>query len=250
VKIVVCLKQVPDTEAAIKIGGDQKSIDESSIKFIMNPYDEFAVEEALKIKESSGAESITAITLGPDRAKEALKTALAMGVDQVLHLKTAADSMDGLATAKLLASTIQELGFDLILMGKEAIDDGNGQVGPMLSELLSVPCMTVVTKLTLDGNKVTAEREADGSIEVLEASLPAIITCQKGLNEPRYPSIRGVMMAKKKPIPEKAVEVSGNGLQIESLSYPPARPEGKIVGEGADAVPELVRLLHEEAKVI
>lgn len=249
-KIAVCLKQVPDTEANIKIASDQKTIDESAIKFIVNPYDEYAIEEALKLKESQGAEAVIAISLGPDRAKDALRTAVAMGVDDVVLLKTSANSSDALSTAKILAAKIKELGADMILLGKEAIDDGNMQVGPMLSELLNIPCITVVTKLEVNGNSVKAEREIEGGVEVLETTMPCIITCQKGLNEPRFPSIRGVMMAKKKQILEETVELEDAKLVVSSLTYPQARSEGKVVGEGAEAVSELIRLLREEAKVI
>ena len=248
-KIIVCLKQVPDTEASIKIGADQTSIAEESIKFVMNPYDEFAVEEAIKMKEAGKAESITAISIGPDRAKEALKSALAMGVDEALLLKTDNKGIDSLAVAKALSQKIKEIGFDFILMGKEAIDDGNSQTGPMLAELLDIPCITTVTKLDVS-DKVVAEREVEGGVQVLETSLPCIITCQKGLNEPRYPSIRGVMMAKKKQIPEENIESGDSVVNVISFTYPPARSGGKLVGEGVDAVPELVRLLREEAKVI
>ncbi len=249
-KIAVCLKQVPDTEANIKIASNQKSIDESGIKFIVNPYDEFAIEEALKLKESRGAESVIAITLGPERAKDVLRTAVAMGVDDAILLKTAADSDDALSTAKVLAAKIQEIGAEMIILGKEAIDDGSMQVGPMLSELLNIPCITVVTKLDVNGANIVAEREIDGGSEVLETTLPCIITCQKGLNEPRFPSIRGVMMAKKKQIPEETVEIDNAKLAVSSLAYPQSRSDGKIVGEGVEAVAELIRLLREEAKVI
>ena len=249
-KILVLVKQVPDTEATIRISGDRKKIDEAGVKFIVNPYDEFAIEEALKLKESGAATFIVAVSLGPDRVKEALRTAVAMGVDDVLHLKTADLGMDGLATAQLLSESIKEIGFDLLLMGKEAIDDGNMQVGPMLAELLDVPCLSVVTALQVNGASVVAEREGDGCAEVLEAQLPCMITCQKGLNEPRYPSIRGVMLAKKKEIAEKIVQSANHTVSVESLSYPQARQAGMIVGEGAAAVPELVKKLREEAKVI
>lgn len=249
-KVVVCVKQVPDTEANIKIGGDQKSIVESGVKFIVNPYDEFAIEEGLKLKEASIAESVIAVAMGPERAKEALKTAVAMGVDDVVLLKTEADVTDGLATAKVLANKIKDIGADLVLMGKEAIDDGNMQVGPMLSELLDFPCISVVTNLKVNGSTVTAEREIDGGSEVLETFMPCIITCQKGLNEPRFPSIRGVMMAKKKQVAEEAAHPEAAKLTVNSLSYPAARAAAKVVGEGAAAVPNLVKLLREEAQVI
>ena len=249
-KVIVCLKQVPDTEANIRIADDGKSVSESGVKFIVNPYDEFAIEEGLKLKEAGIVSSIIAITLGPERAKEALKTAVAMGVDDVVLLKTDSVSVDGLSIAKVLAAKIKELGADLVLMGKEAIDDGNMQVGPMLSELLDFPCVTVVTKLEVANNTVKAEREIEGGTEVLQTSTPCIITCQKGLNEPRFPSIRGVMMAKKKLVAEEDVILEQAKVSIAGLTYPAARGVAKIVGEGVGAVPELVRLLREEAKVI
>lgn len=249
-KVIVCLKQVPDTEANIRINSGSTGIEESGIKYIVNPYDEFAIEEGLKLKQDGVASSVIAITLGPERAKEALKTAVAMGVDDVVLLKTDIDSVDGLATAKVLAAKIKDLGADLVLMGKEAIDDGNMQVGPMLSELLDFPCLTVVTKLDVADNLVKAEREIEGGSEVLQTSTPCIVTCQKGLNEPRFPSIRGVMMAKKKQVAEETVTLEEAKVVISSLNYPTARGQSKIVGEGVAAVAELVRLLREEAKVI
>ncbi len=249
-KILACIKQVPDTEANIKIGSDEKSIAEAGIKFIVNPFCEFALEESIKIKEAGKAENVTAISWGPERVKEALRTAVAMGVDDVLHLKYDAYSIDGFAAAKLLAEKIKTLDYDLILMGKETIDDGNMVLGPMLGELLGIPCVTVVTKLDVEDGSVTAEREIEGGTEVVQVSLPCIVTCQKGLNEPRYPSIRGVMMAKKKQIAEEAVSVDDDIIKIDTMSYPPARQDGKVVGEGPEAAGELVRLLREEAKVI
>ncbi|MBN2412181.1 electron transfer flavoprotein subunit beta/FixA family protein [candidate division KSB1 bacterium] len=249
-KIIVCLKQVPDTEANIKIDTNGKSISEAGIKFIINPYSEYAIEEAIRLKEAGKAESITAVSWGPERVSEALKTALAMGVDDVLLLKTDSYSVDSFATAGILAAKLKTMEYDLILMGKETIDDGSMQIGPMLSELLNIPCVTVVTKLDVDGEHVTVKREVEGGSEIIETSTPCIITCQKGLNEPRYPSIRGVMMAKKKQVTTEQVSFEGENLSINKLSYPAARSEGKVVGEGADAVAELVRLLREEAKVL
>jgi electron transfer flavoprotein beta subunit len=250
VKIVVCVKQVPDTEADIRVRADGKSIDEYNIKFIVNPYDEYALEEAIKLKEAGKADSVIAVSLGSDRVKEALRTAVAMGVDDVMHLKTGSDSMDGLTAAACLADWIRNSECDLVLLGKEAIDDGNMQIGPMLSELLDRPCVSVVTKLTVDGARVTVERECEGGVEVLETGLPCIVTCQKGLNEPRYPSIRGVMMAKKKQIQEIDVHPGGPKTAIVSLEYPRARQGGKLVGEGPEAVTELLRILREAEKLI
>ena len=248
-KVVVCVKEVADTETHIKIGADQKSIDESNVTFVMNPYDEYAVEEALKLKDSGGAETI-AICVGNERANEVLRTAVAMGIDDAIRIKHEGMIFDGLTTAKMLAQVLKEIEFDLLLLGKEAVDDGNMQVGPMLGELLSLPCITVVTKLEIGDGKVTAEREVEGGTEVIEAELPCIVTAQKGLNEPRYPSLRGKMMAKKKVIDERELPMDTPKVDIVTMSYPPARGAGKVVGEGVEAVPELVRLLREEAKAI
>ncbi len=248
--ILVLIKQVPDTEASIKIAADQKSVAEAGLKFIINPYDEYALEEALRIKEANAGSIVKAITLGPDRCIEALRAAAAMGVDEVLLLKCASASFDGLATARALADALKGQSFDLILMGKEAIDDGNMQVGPMLAELLGLPCITVVTRLILASAALTAECEGDEGVSIFEAPLPALITCQKGLNEPRYPSIRGKMAAMKMAIPEQNAALVDGQVHITALAHPPARSGGKIVGEGAAAVPELVRLLRSEAKVL
>jgi electron transfer flavoprotein beta subunit len=250
VKILVFLKQVPDTEAAIKIGADQKSVAEAGLKFIINPYDEYALEEALRIKEAQPGSVVKAITLGPQRCVEALRAAAAMGADEVLLLQTANSGIDSLAAARAMAAALQGQSFDLILMGKESIDDGNMQTGPMLAELLDLPCITVVTKLTLAGSSLTAECEGDEGVSVFETALPAIITCQKGINEPRYPSIRGKMTAMKMAIPEQPALAIDEQIHITGLAHPPARSGGKVVGEGAAAVPELVRLLHSEAKAL
>jgi electron transfer flavoprotein beta subunit len=250
VKILVFLKQVPDTEAAIKIAADQKSVAEAGLKFIINPYDEYALEEALRIKEANPGSTVKAVTLGPERAIEALRAAAAMGVDEVLLVKTAGSSIDGLATARALAKVLEGESFDLLLLGKESIDDGNMQIGPMLGEILNLPCLTVVTKLTVSGSSVTAECEGDEGIAVYEAALPALVTCQKGLNEPRYPSIRGKMAAMKMEIPEQSAEPISGQISFISLTHPVARSGGKMVGEGAAAAAGLIRLLHTEAKVL
>jgi electron transfer flavoprotein beta subunit len=249
VKILVCVKEVPDTEAYIKIASDQKSIDESDITFIMNPYDEYAVEEALKIQENSGGET-TAICMGSERANEILRSAVAMGIENPVRIKCDDMIIDGLTTAKVLANALKDMEFDLLIMGKEAIDTGNMQIGPILGHLLDLPCITLVTKLEINDGKVIAERELENGTEVIEAQLPCIITAQKGLNEPRYPSLRGKMMAKKKEIDEREITVDEPNVKLVTLAYPQDRGESKIVGEGPEAVSELVRLLREEAKVI
>ncbi|HOC88879.1 MAG TPA: electron transfer flavoprotein subunit beta/FixA family protein [bacterium] len=249
-KILVCIKQVPDTEALLRIAADQTTLSDAGVKYILNPYDEYALEEALRIKEAVPGTVIRAITLGPARCAEVLRTAAAMGADEVLHLRADEIPLDGLASARALARVAAEYTPDLILLGKESIDDGNMQVGPMLAELLGLPCITVVTRLTLSAGSLAAECERDDGTAIFEASLPAVVTCQKGLNEPRYPSIRGKMAAMKMAIPEQPAGVSAGKIRITRLTPPPARAGGKRVGEGAAAVPELVHLLHSEARVI
>jgi len=249
-KIAVCIKRVPDSETRVKIAADGKSLDEAGVKFILNPYDEFAVEEALRRKEKAGAGEVVVVALGPAAAQETIRTALAMGADRGILLQSDRIPPDGLEVARALAAELKGAGFDLILFGKMAIDDYNHQVGPMVAELLDLPCVTAVAHLELESGKGVAEREIEGGVEVVEFPLPAVLTADKGLNEPRYPALKGIMAAKKKPLDVKPVALGGGGFEILGLTPPAERKEGKIVGEGAAAVPELVRLLREEAKVL
>ncbi len=255
-KIAVCIKRVPDSETRVKISSDGKSLDEAGVKFILNPYDEFAVEEALKRKEQAGSGEVVVIALGPAAAQETIRTALAMGADRGVLLQADRIPPDGLEVAKVLAAELKgggSGGYDLILFGKMAIDDYNHQVGPMVAELLELPCVTTVAHLEITGARGVAEREVEGGVEVVEFPLPAVLTTDKGLNEPRYPALKGIMAAKKKPLEVKPVSLGGGGgggLEIIALTPPPDRKNGKIVGEGAGAVAELVRLLREEAKVL
>src|SRR5712691_2338469 len=251
-KIAVCIKRVPDSETRVKIAPDGKSLDEAGVKFVLNPYDEFAVEEALRRKEQAGAGEVVIVCLGPAAARETIRSALAMGADRGVLLQTDKIPADGLEVAKALAAELKDGGWDLILFGKMAIDDYNHQVGPMVAELLGLPCVTCVAHLDLAGGIGTAEREIEGGLEVVEFPLPAVLTADKGLNEPRYPALKGIMAAKKKPLEVKPATLgAGRGaLEILALTPPPERKEGKIVGEGPAAVSELVRLLREEAKVL
>jgi electron transfer flavoprotein beta subunit len=249
VNIAVCVKQVPDTEARIKINEDKKSIDEGEINFILNPYDEFAVEEALKLKEVHEGD-VTIISLGTDRVASSIRSALAMGADKAILIKIDSIPVDPMVTANALAQVLKEGNYDVILLGKQAIDDDNAQVGPILSELLEIPVINVITKLDIQGDTVVAERQIEGGVEKTETKLPVILTTQRGLNEPRYASLKGIMAAKKIQIEEETVSLNENKIQILEINYPPQKPEGKIVGEGPDAVSELIRLLKEEAKVI
>ncbi len=249
-KIVVCMKQVPDTETKVRIGQDGKTIDPTDVNYVVNPYDEYAIEEALRIKESTGEGEVTILTLGPDRAINAIRTALAMGADKAVHLKTDDTYLDSYAVAVALANQLKEMDYDLILTGKQAVDDDAAQIGPRVAALLDLPCATVVTKLEIGDGAFTAHREVEGGLEVVEGSLPAVVTAQKGLNEPRYASLKGIMMAKRKPVEEKEPQFDDPKVEILKMEYPPERKGGRIVGKGVEAVQELVRLLHEEAKVI
>jgi len=249
-KIAVCLKRVPDTEARIRIGSGGTAIDEAGVKFVLNPYDEFAVEEALQRKEQAGGGEIVAISLGPDAAQETIRTALAMGADRGVLLKADAIPADPLAVAKALAAELKDGAYDLIVCGKFAVDDYHSAVGTMVAELLGMPGVTAASKLTIADGRFTAEREVEGGMEVVTGSLPAVVTCEKGLNTPRYPALKGIMAAKKKPIEVKPAALPAAKLTVATLTLPPDRKEGRIVGEGPDAVAELVRLLREEAKVL
>src|SRR5216110_1110434 len=249
-KIAVCIKRVPDSETRVKIAADGLNLDEASVKFVVNPYDEFAVEEALRRKETAGTGEVAVICLGPAAAQETIRTALAMGADRGVLLQADRIPADPFESAKIIAAELKGTAWDLILFGRMAIDDYNHQIGPLVAELLDLPCVTTVSHLEIEGTKGVAEREIEGAIEVVEFPLPAVLTVDKGLNEPRYPALKGIMAAKKKPLDVKPVQVSAGTLEVLTLSPPPDRKEGKIVGEGAGAVGELVRLLREEAKVL
>lgn len=248
-KIAVCLKRVPDTTTKIVIAADRKSIDESGVKFVPNPYDEFALEEAIKLKETAGGGETVVIALGSAASAETIRTALAMGIDRGILLQSAG-SPDGFEVAKALAAELKGGDYDLILFGKMAVDDYNHQVGVMVAELLDRPCISTVAHLTVANGSIEAEREIEGGIELVTCSLPAVLTCDKGLNNPRLPSLKGIMAAKKKPLETKPVSLGAGTFELLGLTLPPERSAGKIVGEGPDAVPLLVNLLRSEAKVL
>jgi len=250
VKIAVCIKRTPDTETRVRVAADGVSLDETGVKFILNPYDEFAVEEALQRRDKAGGGEVVAIALGPDAAQETIRGALAMGADRGILLKVDKVPADALAVAKALAAELRDGGYDLVLFGKMAVDDYNHAAGPMVAELLGLPCVTAISKLELEGGKGVAEREIEGGVEVVEFALPAVLTAEKGLNTPRYPALKGIMAAKKKPIETRPAALGAVRAQVSALALPPERKAGRIVGEGPDAVPELVRLLRTEAKVL
>jgi electron transfer flavoprotein beta subunit len=247
-KIAVCVSHVPDTETKVKVGSDGKTIDPAGVNYVLNPYDEFGVEEALKIREKDGGE-VVAISLGGDANKETLRKALAMGADKAVLLKDDGER-DSYAVAKSIAEYLKSYEPDLILVGKQSIDYDNLQVGGLIAEFLDLPSVSVVVKLEIAGGKITAEREIEGAHEHVEVTLPCVVAAQRGLNEPRYPSLKGIMQAKKKPIEELDAAPVESRVKVLAMKKPPEKQPGKIVGEGTDAVPELVRLLREEAKVI
>ncbi|HET9064571.1 MAG TPA: electron transfer flavoprotein subunit beta/FixA family protein [Gemmatimonadales bacterium] len=248
-KIAVCIRRVPDTTAKIAIGPSGATIDPAGVKFVLNPYDEFAVEAAIALKEAAGAGETVAVAFGDDSVQETLRTTLAMGIDRAMHLQ-GAPSTDGLANARVIAAALKDGGYDLILFGKLAVDDYAQQTGPMVAELLDLPCATAVTSLTIDGGSATVEREIEGGTENASCALPAVFTCDKGLNNPRLPSLKGIMAAKKKPLDVTPVTVGDAQSTLVGLALPPERPAGRIVGEGAAAVPALIEALTSEAKVL
>jgi electron transfer flavoprotein beta subunit len=256
VNIVACVKQVPDTETLIKVKPDGSGIDETGIKWVMNPYDEYGVEEALKLKEKFGGD-VTIVSLGPARALETVRTALAMGADKAIHINDPAfEGADAYNIAAALAAAIKGIPYDIIFCGQRAIDDDAGQVGSVLAEFLSIPQITIVTKVDVEGASIKVVRPIEGAQLLIESSLPCVVTTQKGLNEPRYASLPGIMKAKKKPVDVK--DAAGLGItvapkaKIAKTLPPPARPPGKIIcgEEPAEKARELAKLLREEAKVI
>jgi electron transfer flavoprotein beta subunit len=215
---------------------------------MLSPYDEIAVEEALKTKQQFTGEVVVA-SLGGDTNKETLRKALAMGCDKAVLLKDSA-VRDSFAVASGLADYAKEYGAEIIFFGKQSIDYDDAQVGGLVAELLGVPSISVVVKLEIKDGNIVAEREIEGGHEIVHSKLPAVITAQKGLNEPRYPSLKGIIDAKRKPIEEKTIAPVASRVEVSALRLPPAKASGKIVGTDASAAAELVRLLHEEAKVI
>jgi electron transfer flavoprotein beta subunit len=249
-KIAVCVSHVPDTATRVKVGSGEKAIDPAGVTYVINPYDEYAVEEALKTKETLGGESeVIVISLGGDSSKESIRKALAMGADSGVLLKDD-NPRDSIGIAKALAEGIKEVGAELVFFGKQSVDYDNSITGQLTAELLNYSCVSVVVDFKIDGTKITAEREIEGGREVVQTELPAIITCQKGLNEPRYASLKGIMAAKKKSIEEKPAADAEQMSEVIKMRMPQPKQPGRIIGDDSSAVHELVKLLREEAKVI
>ncbi len=248
-KIAVCIRRTADTTAKLAIAADGVTVNPAGVKFVLNPYDEFAVEAAIALKEAAGAGETVVLALGDDSVAETLRTALAMGIDSAIHLQ-GTPSTDGLANARALAEQLRGGGYDLILCGKLAVDDYAQQTGPMLAELLELPSATAITSLQVADGVATVEREIEGGTETARCALPAVFSCDKGLNTPRLPSLKGIMAAKKKPLEVVPVTVPAGQATVVSLALPPERPAGRIVGEGAAAVADLISALTSEAKVL
>jgi len=258
-KILVAIKQVPDTATQVKIGSDPRQIDTAGITWIVSPYDEFAVEEALRIKERRGQGEVVAVSLGPDRVKEALRSVLAMGCDRAIHVNDPAlAAADTLTTARALAAVVKQEAPQLVLCGRQAIDDDMGATGAQLAEVLGWPCASWIMEEAVDADArhVRVGRQVEGGLEVFDLPLPAVLSAQKGINEPRYPTLKGIMGAKKKEVKDVKAADLGLGstaaeLSVTALEALPARPPGRIIpGDVKDAVKELVRALREDAKAI
>jgi len=258
--ILVFVKRVPDTESRIRIQHETKSIVEDGLNFVVSPYDEYAVEEALKLREAKGG-TVRVVSVGKDEAVTVLRKCLAMGADEAFLVKDdSPETYDGLRTARIIARAVERkfTGTDLLLFGKQSVGADNSQVPAMVAELLGLPQATVVTKLEVEGTSATALREIEGGMEKVALALPAVVTAQKGLNEPRYETLKGIMAAKKKDIPVVKLEELGLGpdelasqVEVTGLDVPAQRQAGRILtGDPAETARELVRLLRTEAKVI
>jgi electron transfer flavoprotein beta subunit len=250
VKIAVCIKRVPEMDVKFRIAASGAAVDETGLKFDMSDFDGYAVEFALQTTEALGAGDVTVISLGTDAVQETLRKALSMGVARAVHLKVDTVPVDGFSIAQALAAELQEGGYDLVLFGKHAADTAAGAVGLMTAELSGIPMVQACTALSFADGKGTARRDVEGGSEVVTFPLPAAASIDEGIARPRYPSLKGIMAAKKKPMDVKPVQLSAARLTISKLEMPPEREAGRIIGEGAAAVPELVRLLRDEAKVL
>lgn len=248
-KIAVCIKRTPDSESRFKIAGGT-GIDETGLKFDMDDFASYAVEVGLQLNEKQGPGETVVFAVGPDSVQETLRKAMSMGADRAVHLKSDAAVFDGLAVARALAAELKAGAFDLVLFGKYAFDTSASIVGTAVAELLGVACVTAASKLEIANGRGIARRELEGAGEVVEFALPAVVTIDEGIARPRYPSLKGIMAAKKKPLETKPAQLGDVRVTVKSMELPPERPPGRIVGQGKDAVPELVRLLQEEAKVL
>jgi electron transfer flavoprotein beta subunit len=249
-KIAVCIKRVPDMEMRFSIAGDRKSLDQGGLKYEMGDFDGYALEVGLQLAEKQGSGEVVVLSVGPDGVQETLRKGLAMGATRAVQLKAEPVPFDGLAIAQALAAELKDGAYDLILFGRMATDTASGTVGPMTAELLGLPCVTAISKLEIANGRGTARRDLEGAAETMHFPLPAVLTIDEGIARPRLASLKGIMAAKKKPLEVRPAQLGEAHLVVESMALPPDRPPGRIIGEGADAVPELLRLLQTEAKVL
>ncbi len=248
-KVAVCIKRVPDMEMRFSIAADRKSLDSAGLKYEIGDFDGYALELGLQLVEKQGGE-VVVLSVGPDGVQETLRKGLAMGAARAVQLKADVVPFDGIAIAQALAAELKDGGYDLILFGRMATDSANGTVGPMTAELLGLPCVTSISQLEIAEGRGTARRELEGSAESMQFPLPAVLTIDEGIARPRLASLKGIMAAKKKPLEVRPAQLGEAHLVVESMALPADRPPGRIIGEGADAVPELLRLLQNEAKVL
>ncbi|QDV05473.1 Electron transfer flavoprotein subunit beta [Planctomycetes bacterium Poly30] len=249
--IVACVKRVPTTEAVAQPTADGKGLDSAGLQYMISFYDEIAVEEAVKTKEALGSGEVTVLTLGTKSGSKEIRECLAKGGDKAVVLVDEEwHSRDARATAKALTAQLQSMGAELVFMGRVATDRDNAAVGPMVATYLGWPCITDVISLEISGTSGTAKVETEHGVETVSFSCPAVITCQKGLNEPRYAGLKGIMAAKKKPYEEVEVSLEANQAVPVEVTLPAPRKEGRIVGEGVAAIPALIDALKNEAQVL
>jgi electron transfer flavoprotein beta subunit len=249
-KVAVCMKRVPEMELRFSIAADRKSLEQSGLKYEISDFDGYALEVGLQLVERAGAGEVVVLCLGPDGVQETLRKALAMGAARAVQLKADEVPFDGLAIAAALATELKAGEYNLILFGRMATDTGSGTVGPMTAELLDLPCVTAVSHLELADGRGTARRDLEGATETLQFPLPAVLTIDEGIARPRLATLKGIMAAKKKPLDVRPAQLGKVNLTVETMALPPERAGGRIIGEGPEAVPELVRLLRTEAKVL
>ena len=250
VKIAVCMKRVPEMDVRFRIAPSGDAVDEAGLKFDMSDFDGYAAEVAIQIREKLGVGEVALVSIGPDSVQETLRKALSMGADRAVQLRAEGVPADPWAIAEVLAAELRDGAYDLMLFGRMSLDAANQSVAPMVAELLGLPCITAVSALDVTGGSVKARRELEGAAELVECPLPAVVSIDEGVARPRYPSLKGIMAAKKKPLDVRDAKFSAVRMTRRAAALPPEHAEGRIVGEGVAAVPELVRLLRTEAKVL
>ena len=246
--IFVTLKRLPDSETKVKVSGDGKTYDKTDVKFIVNPYDENALEQAVVLNQTHGGET-TVINVDTELFTKEIRTGLAMGIEKAIFIKIT-ENADNFVVAKAIADTLKDKNMDMLLLGKQAIDDDSHSIGQIVATLLNMPCVSDISSMEIDGNTAKIKRAIEGGDEIIEVELPAVFTCDKSLNNPRLPSFMGIKKAKKKEIAEVDAAAEENTLEIEKMELPPQRTAGLYIGEGVDAIPELIKRLKEEAKVL